>query len=125
MTLLIAVAGCAIIACDRKSDQLEFEQFSTDETFLIDAYVEVKRAGSYYPYQAAIAESLFVGLTGSIDTLRVARVIATLNENPDRWVDIYEEIEERLREIAREKELKRSGTHTRTPAQVEKNDKDH
>ena len=121
MTLLIAVVGCAIIACDRKSNKLEFQEFTADESYLIDTYVEVKRAGSFHPYQEAIAESLFAGLTSSVDTVRVARTISALNEHPDRWVDVYEEIEERLREIAKEKELERS----RAAAEVKENDKDH
>jgi hypothetical protein len=117
--LLVLALSCAIIACDRKSSQPESPQFTEDELYFISAYVDVRRAGSYYPHQPLIADSLLAGLSTSVDTVRIAHTIAQLNTNPDRWAAVYQEIENRLRGIAKEKVSERSGTGSGTPAQVE------
>lgn len=69
---------------------------SPDEEYLIDAYLSVRHAGSFYPYQPAIADSLLGHLAGTVDTVRVARTIASINATPDRWSYILQIIEDRL-----------------------------
>jgi hypothetical protein len=117
--VLIVLAGCAIMACNPESSQPESVEFTADELYLIEAYVEVRRARSYFPHQPALAESLFTELGARVDTARVAHTIAALNLDPDRWAVVFKEIEERLRNIARAKELERPGSAPGTPAQVE------
>lgn len=98
------------MACGQKSSQKESDVvFTPDELYFIQAYVDVRRARAYYPYQPAVGDSVFAGLSASVDTVRVARVIAALNRDPDRWAAVYKEIEERLRNIAKQKSLERSG----------------
>jgi hypothetical protein len=116
---LIALAGCVIIACSPESKKRESVEFTADELYFIEAYVEVRRARSYYPEQPAVAESLFTELEAKVDTTRVAHTIAALNLDPDRWAAVYGEIEKRLRDVARSRELERSGAAPGTPAQVE------
>jgi len=113
------------MACNNKSSQPESPQFTADENYLIDAYVQVKRARSYYPYQPAVAESLLTGLAASIDTVRVDRTITELNQTPDRWADVYRAIEERLRNAGRDQGSERAGGGAGTPAEVQQNDEDH
>lgn len=69
---------------------------SPDEIYLVDAYVRVRRAGSLFSYQRAVGDSLLANLAGEVDTLRVARTIASLNANPERWVVVFETIEHEL-----------------------------
>jgi hypothetical protein len=70
--------------------------------YLIDAYVEVKRARSHYPNEPAVAESLFTVLDSTIDSLRIANTIRKVNEDPERWVLVFEEIEKILSGAARQ-----------------------
>jgi hypothetical protein len=109
LLLAIALTGCAIMACDGKSSQSESVTFTDDEHYLIEAYVEIRRARSHYPHQPAVGDSVLAELSATVDTVRVARTIAALNLEPDRWAAVYQEIEDRLRQAARDKELERSG----------------
>jgi hypothetical protein len=122
---IAVLLSCAIISCGHQSSQPESPEFTPDERYLIDAYVQIKRARGYYPYQAAVAESLFAGLSATIDTVRIARTITALNTTPDRWARVYREIEDRMRQSAKEKSLERAGAGARTPAQVEQHDERH
>ena len=70
---------------------------SEDERYLIDAYVDVKRARSNYPHNPVVAESLFTVLDSTIDSVRIANIIRDVNRTPERWLPILEEIENQLR----------------------------
>lgn len=70
---------------------------SEDEMYLIDAYIDVKDARSYYPQNPIEAESLFTVLDSTIDTVRIANTIRDINRTPERWLVILEEIEKQLR----------------------------
>jgi hypothetical protein len=117
--LLVLALSCAIIACDQKSSQPESREFTADELYFISAYVDVHRATGYYPHQPVIADSLLAGLGAAVDTVRINHTIAQLNTDPDRWAAVYQEIENRLRGVAKEKGSERSGTGSGAPAQVE------
>ncbi len=69
---------------------------SPDETYLVESYVRVRRAGAMFPHQRVLADSLLDGLAGEIDTVRVARTTASLNANPERWILVFQAIEERM-----------------------------
>jgi hypothetical protein len=69
---------------------------SSDELYLIDSYLSVRHAGSFHPYQRAVADSLLDRLAGEVDTLRVARTISALNATPERWALVLKTIEDRL-----------------------------
>lgn len=107
------------MACSPESSQPESDEFTADELYLIEAYVDVRLARSHYPHQPAVAESLFTDLATRVDTTRIAHTISTLNLDPDRWAAVYAEIERRMREIAQSKSLERSRGGTGAPAQVE------
>jgi hypothetical protein len=70
---------------------------SEDEIYLVDAYVDIKRARSNYPHYPVVAESLFTVLDSTLDSDRIAKAIQDLNLTPDRWVVIFDNIEQKLR----------------------------
>jgi hypothetical protein len=94
---LTAALALASVSCERdEEDQLDPTVLSEDEIYLIGAYVEVKRAHSHYPHNPAAAESLFLVLDSTIDSLRIANTIRTVNQDPERWALVFEEIEKIL-----------------------------
>jgi hypothetical protein len=105
-TLIIVVCLAAALAagagsCGRTdTDRSDSRELSKDEIYLIDAYVEIKLARGYYPSDPAVADSLFAVLDSTIDSARIANTIQSLNQEPERWALIFEEIERRLREAA-------------------------
>jgi hypothetical protein len=135
MGVYALLLSCAIIACNNESSQPESPEFTADESYLIDSYVAVKKARSYYPYQSAVGDSLFAGLSASIDTVRIERTITALNQTPDRWARVYQAIEDRLRDAGRqeaerkaaggENGSERAGGGAGAPAEVQQNDEHH
>lgn len=99
MICLAAAWALATGACEGGNDDGTGPvALSEDEKYLIDAYVEVKNARSYYPQNPVEAESLFTVLDSTIDSVRIANTIRDVNKTPERWLLILEEIEKRLRE---------------------------
>jgi hypothetical protein len=100
--LLICLAAAFTLAtssCDRnEGNQQDTRAFSADERYLIEAYLDIKNARSYYPRSPAVAESLFTVLDSTIDSVRIANTIQKVNQVPERWALIFEEIEQQIRE---------------------------
>jgi hypothetical protein len=92
---ITAVLVAALLACGQK-ESAPPSPLSADELYLIDAYLSVRRAGSFHPYQRAVADSLLDSLAARVDTVRVARTIAALNATPERWAMVFQTIEDRL-----------------------------
>jgi hypothetical protein len=107
--IIAAVSVALFISCSRGDDQAEAAQFSEDEKYLIDAYVNVKRATADYLNQREAAENALARLDSTIDATRIANTIQSLNENPERWADVFREIENILREAPDKKELEETG----------------
>jgi len=105
--LLFAVMVSAS-GCRKNDDEPKLVVFNTDETFLIDTYVRIKRARSHYPDHPEVAESLFAIIETNADSVRVARALAAINNTPERWKLVFEEIETQLRTIDPDSALKRS-----------------
>ena len=98
-------AAVAIASCGRQgTDRADSQELSKDEIYLIDAYVDILRARSHYPHKPAVADSFFAVLDSTIDSVRIANIIRDVNQEPERWVVIFEEIERKLREIAEKRE---------------------
>lgn len=89
--MILASGSC------EQPDRSDPPELTEDERYLIDAYVDVRRAGSNYPHNPAEAESLFAVLDSTIDSVRIANTIRDISEDPERWMVIFEEIEEQLR----------------------------
>ena len=70
---------------------------SDDERYLVDAYVDIIRTSDQYPRDPAAAESLFTVLDSTIDSVRIANTIRTVDLEPERWAIIFEVIENELR----------------------------
>lgn len=98
-------AAVTIASCGRQeADRADSQELSKDEIYLIDAYVEILRARSYYPHKPAVADSFFAVLDSTIDSGRIANIIRDVNQEPERWVVIFEEIERKLLGIAEKRE---------------------
>lgn len=95
--LAAVLAIALIVSCAGPDNKTAPAPFTDDENYLIESYVEVRRARSFYAYDVAEAESLFTHLEAKIDTVRIARATAALNSEPDRWLDVFAEIERRLK----------------------------
>ncbi len=93
--VFVAAIVATLLSCGTRQHP-QPSPLSPDEQYLVDAYISVRRAGSYYPYQRTIADSLLTMLSGSVDTVRVARTIASLNATPERWSFVLQVIEDRL-----------------------------
>jgi hypothetical protein len=85
----------ALLSCGRKESR-QPSPLSTDELYLVDAYLKVRTAGAFYPNQPHVADSLLARLAGEVDTLRVERTITALNATPERWAFILQTIEDRV-----------------------------
>lgn len=92
---MTAVLLAALISCGRRENP-EPLPLSSDERYLVDAYLRVRRAGALFPHQRAMADSILASLAGEVDTLRVARTVAALNADPERWGVVFHTIEDRL-----------------------------
>lgn len=96
LRLLVVVVVLALLATCTTKEKPNHTELSPDETYLVESYVRVRRAGAMFPYQRVLADSLLDRLAGEIDTVRVARTTATLNANPERWTLIFQTVEERM-----------------------------
>jgi len=93
--IVAAAIVATLLSCGTKN-RPQPSPLSADELYLVDAYIQVRRAGAYHPYQRSIADSLLSRLAGTVDTVRVARTMASLNASPERWALVLRTIEERL-----------------------------
>ncbi|MDH4036562.1 MAG: hypothetical protein OEX18_02870 [Candidatus Krumholzibacteria bacterium] len=90
-----AVLVAALLSCGQKESR-QPSPLSSDELYLVEAYISVRRAGSLHTFQRDIAERLLDSLATEVDTLRVARTISALNATPERWSMVFQTIEDRL-----------------------------
>ena len=93
--MFAAVLVATVICCGSEKKPSN-TALSPDERYLVDAYVRVRRAGALLPVQHEVADSLLTRLAGEVDSLRVARTIASLNATPERWPLILQKIEDTL-----------------------------
>ena len=93
---VFAAVLVATVICCGAEDKSSSTTLSSDERYLVDAYVRVRLAGAMLPNQPEVGDSVLAHLAGDVDTLRVARAIAALNATPERWSFIFQKIEETL-----------------------------
>lgn len=103
----VALAVGIVLSCGGK-DAPKPAQFTDDENYLIDSYVRVKRAGSYRLERPSLAESLYVYLGAVTDSARIAQAVASLNVDPDRWLVVFKEIENRIKIESKQRQLEKS-----------------
>jgi len=121
--VFVSVAVACVTSCNRGEEEPMEHVFTTDELYLIDSYVEVRRAGSHYPAKPLLADSLLTVLAAAVDSIRIEQTIATINLAPERWTHFFEEIERRLRESAEapaEDSAEEPGTSAGEPADAGK-----
>jgi len=82
--------------CTRRDNETKNVALSTDEAYLVDAYVRIAEAQDVRTVSYAKSESLFAALDSTIDTTRVSNTIRKLNSNPDRWVLVFRSIEQAM-----------------------------
>jgi hypothetical protein len=92
-----ALVLAVLLSCHTEDEPTD-TALSPDETYLVESYVRVRRAGAMFPHQRVLADSLLDKLAGEVDTVRVARTIAALNTNPERWTVLFQAIEQRMSE---------------------------
>jgi len=101
LSCLAAALLVLLVSCSQNEETGPVtRELSNDELYLIEAYVKVKHARSLYPQTPAIAESLFVVLDSTIDSVRIANTIQSLNQDPARWETIFDKLEKTMRESA-------------------------
>ena len=77
----LALVVGIVLSCAGK-DAPEPVQFTDDESYLIESYVRVKRAGSYRLQQPTLAESLYVYLGAVTDSVRIASASGPMKVMP-------------------------------------------
>ena len=93
--MFAAVLVATVICCGAEENPSS-TTLSSDERYLVDAYVRVRRAGAMHRVQPEAGDSVLAHLAGQVDTVRVARAVAALNATPERWSFIFQKIEEAL-----------------------------
>ena len=93
---MFAAVLVATVICCGAEEKPSNATLSPDERYLVDAYVRVRRASAIFSQQHEVGDSVLARLAGEVDTVRVARTIASLNTTPERWTIILRRIEEEL-----------------------------
>ena len=93
---VFAAVLVATVICCGGEEKSSNPTLSSDEQYLVDAYVRVRRAGAMFQVQPQAGDSVLAYLAGDVDTVRVARTVASLNATPERWPLIFQKIEESL-----------------------------
>jgi hypothetical protein len=86
----------ATVICCGAEEKSSNTSLSSDEQYLVDAYVRVRLAGAMHQVQPVVGDSVLAHLAGEVDTVRVARTIASLNATPERWSFVLKKIEEAI-----------------------------
>ena len=63
---------------------------------MVEAYGRIADARDISATTYLKSESLFTMLDSTIDADRIANTIEELNQNPDRWLLVFQNIEQRL-----------------------------
>jgi hypothetical protein len=94
---LVCVLALAFVTsyCTPGDNQTEIMELSGDETYLVESYIKAREARDLYSVNDLQSDSLFAVLDSTLDTLRIANTIRTLNQTPDRWVLVFRSIEEK------------------------------
>ena len=91
--------------CGGSEDTPEATGLSADEAYLVEAYSSIAKAWEHAGVSPLLAESLFTALDSTIDTLRIANTIDALNEDPERWILIFREIDKSLQMSSQGRQL--------------------
>ena len=92
------VAALAFVSsyCTQKGKKTENVGLSPDESCLVDAYVRIAAARDLRAVTYEESESLFAVLGSTVDTSRISRAIQTLNADPERWIFIFQSIDQAM-----------------------------
>jgi hypothetical protein len=82
--------------CTGSDNQTKITGLTVDEEHLVDAYVKLARTRDLRSVNYLKSESLFTMLDSTIDTTRIAKTVRLLNEDPDRWLLVFDSIERDL-----------------------------
>lgn len=111
--------------CGNEEKSLQNRPLTEDEMYLARSYAKVADARDRLLKDPISAESLFVQLDSTIDTLRISNTIKMLNEDPDRWTFVFLEIEKELRASSQGENLEDTRGGSGTAADIEDDDKRH
>jgi hypothetical protein len=105
--VLLVTAG----ACGKKDQAAVNQHLTKDEQYLINSYARIIHARDLHSSNPAKAESLFAVIDSTTDTLRIANTINSINKDPNRWIYIFEVLENRIQRQSNEQGSENSGRH--------------
>jgi hypothetical protein len=97
--LLLVIATITVSSyCSGPDNQINNTELSADEAYLATTYARIVEAREEYSVNDFKSESLFTFLDTTVDTTRIADTIRALNKDPDRWLLVFQRIEENLKD---------------------------
>jgi hypothetical protein len=90
---VVVLVTCMSSYCTSPDKQTKIAKLSADEHYLVEMYVRAAGARDLHAISPLKSDSLFTRLDSTIDSTRIANTIRALNEDPDRWLLIFENIE--------------------------------
>lgn len=99
---LVVVLTILSSYCTNPESQTPNDDLSADEAYLVETYALIDRARDARSVNDLKSDSLFAVLDSTIDTLRIANTIRSLDEDPDRWILIFRAIEQKLSEMSQQ-----------------------
>ena len=91
--LLVAISSY----CSPTEESQTASVLTDDEAYFVTSYARVAEARDLYGVNPLKSESLFAAVDSTIDTLRIANTIRSLNRNPDRWLLVFQGIERTMK----------------------------
>ena len=95
---LILSAALLLLACERPAD-LDSEKTSTltpDERYIVELYMKINELERNLQDNPADSTKKWEELRGQYDEERVRRILSHLEEDPERWLPVYNRIDELL-----------------------------
>jgi hypothetical protein len=93
---VIILVTCLSSYCTSPDKQTKNEELTADEIYLVGTYVRLLEARESITVSPSKSDSLFESIDSAVDTARVTNTFRALREDPERWILIYQAIEEEL-----------------------------
>lgn len=96
LATIVSAAVLAVAGCGPK-DPVSEEKSRTlthDERYIVELYMKINDLERNLQDNPADSLEKWAGLRADVDTLRVQRALADLERNPERWLGIFNRINE-------------------------------
>ena len=94
--LFVATVVFGLSYCTQRDKDTSSTSLTEDESYLVDAYMQVAHAREIRDVSYVKSESLFTMLDSVLDSTRIAHTVESLNRDPDRWLLVFRSIERKL-----------------------------